>query len=77
MEFFIEIIFARIIVRFFGYYTLWIFFKFTRNYKSIELLDKSISENVGTNLLVGIVGLTSFSAFFFLLIYFLDFIDLI
>jgi hypothetical protein len=46
VELFIEIIFRRIIVEFFGYYTLLGFYKLTRNSKGLARLNEPSAHEV-------------------------------
>jgi len=71
-EFFVELIFPRIIVSIFGYYTLLAFYKLTSNQKGTEWLNKAAShegEEFGKGCLISIAGLISFSSLFILIGY--------
>lgn len=68
-EIFIEFFFRRLIAGFFGYYTLYLFYKVVRNKKGIKWLEerKRDGEEFGKGVLIGIVGVVSFSALFILI----------
>ena len=77
MDIFIEIIVQRIIVRFFGYYTLLLFFKIFRNEKGLQWLNDSLEnegEEFGRGCMIGIVGLISFFIVIMTIAYFYDMI---
>lgn len=77
MDIFIEIIVQRIIVRFFGYYTLLLFFKIFRNKKGLQWLNDSLEnegEEFGRGCMIGIVGLISFFIVIMTIAYFYDMI---
>lgn len=68
-EFFIEFMFRRIIVGFFGYYALRAFYRLTSNENRLKWLDKESKhegEEFGKGCLISIVGLISFTLFFIL-----------
>ena len=46
VEFFVEIIFRRLIVEFFGYYTLLGFYKITKNQKGVTWLNEAAAHEV-------------------------------
>lgn len=63
-EIFIELIFRKIIIGIFGYYTLSFFYKITKNKAALEWLDSTSTlegEEFGKGCLITIVGLISFS----------------
>ncbi len=71
-EIFVEIIFRRIIVRFFGYYTLlciYSLFGFKKNLKLLkgERRAAHCGEEFSNELIVRIVGIISFCLFFLLI----------
>jgi hypothetical protein len=71
-EFFMELIFRRIIVNVFGYYTLFAFYKLTKNKKGLKWLDEASEhdgEEFGKGCMINIVGLISFSALIVLIVY--------
>lgn len=71
-EFFIELIFRRIIVGVFGYYTLLVFYKLTKNRKGADWLNEAAAhegEEFGKGCLISIVGLISFTLLFILIGY--------
>lgn len=71
-EFLIELIFTRIIVRFFGYYTLIAFYKLTNNKDELKWLNeasKHEGEAFGKGCLISIVGLISLTSLFILIGY--------
>jgi hypothetical protein len=71
-EFFIELIFRRIIVGVFGYYTLFAFYKLTNNKKGLKWLDEASEhegEEFGKGCMISVVGLMSFSALIILIVY--------
>jgi hypothetical protein len=71
-EFFIELIFRRIIVGVFGYYTLFAFYKMTNNKEGLKWLDgpsKHEGDEFGKGCMIRIVGLISFSALITLIVY--------
>jgi hypothetical protein len=71
-EFFIELIFRRIIVGVFGFYTLLAFCKLTNNQKGVEWLNGAAAhegEEFGKGCLISIVGLISFTSLFMLIGY--------
>ena len=71
-EFFIELIFRRIIVGVFGYYTLSVFYKLTNNEEKLKWLNEMTSnegEEFGKGCIISIVGLISFSAIISLIVY--------
>ncbi|GJM33748.1 MAG: hypothetical protein DHS20C18_27490 [Saprospiraceae bacterium] len=69
-EFFVEIFFRRLIVGFFGYYTLFFIYKLFRHKRGLEWLEainNSEGEEFGKGCLVAIIGLISFSSLFILI----------
>lgn len=71
-EFFIELIFRRIIVGFFGYYSLLAFYKLTNSPTGLKWLDEASEhegEEFGKGCLISIVGLISFASLFILVGY--------
>lgn len=71
-ELFIELIFRRIIVGVFGYYTLLAFYKLLNNQRKIAWLKEMTSnegEEFGKGCLISIVGLVSFSALVAVIVY--------
>jgi len=71
-EFFIELIFRRIIVGVFGFYTLLAFYKLTNNQKGSDWLNEATAhkgEEFGKGCLISIVGLISFTSLFMLIGY--------
>lgn len=69
---FTDLIFRRIIVGIFGYYTLWAFYKITRNEEALKLLDAPATDGVkefDRGCLINIVGLIAFCAFITLIVY--------
>lgn len=69
-EIFIEILFRRMLVRFFGYYTLLFIYKLFNNKKGVEWLStisKNEGEEFGKDLFVALVGLASFILVFILI----------
>jgi hypothetical protein len=70
IEFLFELIFRRIIVGFFGYYTLLLVYKILGLKEEITKLQfrtKSRGEEFGKGCLIGIVGLISFTLTFILI----------
>lgn len=77
MEIIIEFIIQRLIVGFFGYYTLLLFFKIFKNNKGIKWLDESLDnegEEFGRGCMIGIIGLISFFVVIMAVAYFYDII---
>lgn len=75
-EFFLEIIFRRIIVGFFGYYTLYACYKIINDKKSQNWLEEAAQnegEEFGKGCLISVVGLVSFTTFFVALGYTIDY----
>jgi hypothetical protein len=71
-EFLVEIIFRRIIVEFFGYYTIFGFYKITKNQKGVTWLTKAAAhegEEFGKGCIISIVGLLSFSVLITIIVY--------
>jgi hypothetical protein len=71
-EIFIELLFRRIIVRFFGYYTLFFFYKLTNQENALKWLNEASrdeSEEFGKGCLISVIGLISFSLLIFILAY--------
>lgn len=71
-EFVIELIFRRIIVGVFGYYTLFTFYKLTNNQERIIWLNEMTSHEgaeFGKGCMISIVGLISFSSIIALIVY--------
>ncbi|HFC00929.1 MAG TPA: hypothetical protein ENJ53_09015 [Phaeodactylibacter sp.] len=71
-EFFIELIFRRIIVGVFGYYTLLAFYKVTNNREGLKWLEEPAAhegEEFGKGCLISMVGLISFSGVIILIAY--------
>ena len=77
MEIIIEFIIQRLIVGFFGYYTLLLFFKIFNNNKGVKWLDESLDnegEEFGRGCMIGIIGLISFFVVIMAVAYFYDII---
>jgi len=75
MEIIIEFIIQRLIVGFFGYYTLLLFFKIFNNNKGVKWLDESLDnegEEFGRGCMIGIVGLLSFTSFVMILLHLIN-----
>jgi len=71
-EFFIELIFRRLIVGVFGYYTLLAFYKLTNNRQKLQWLNQMAShegEEFGKGCMISVVGLISFSALITLIVF--------
>lgn len=71
-EFFIELVFRRIIVGVFGYYTLFAFYELTNNKKGLKWLDEASEhegEEFGKGCLISLVGFISFSALITLIVF--------
>lgn len=69
-EIFIELLFRRIVVRFFGYYTLFFFYKLTSQKNALKWLNEASrdeGEEFGKGCLISVFGLISFSLFIFML----------
>lgn len=76
MEVLIEIIFGRIIVGIFGYYTLFVIFKVVRYKDGLSWLDeesKHEGDSFGKGCFVSIVGLISFFLIFLGIGYVVDY----
>ena len=72
MEVLLEIIFGRIIVGFFGYYTLLIIYKLFGYQKGLEWLknsSKDEGDELGKGCFVSIVGFISFGILISLIVY--------
>ena len=70
-ELFIELLFRRIIIGVFGYYSLLMFYKVTENDRRLEWLNNMVScrgEEFGKGVLISIVGLIVFSTLFFFIV---------
>jgi len=77
-EFFLEIIVGRLIIGFFGYYTLYIIYKLFGNRQGIEWLQETVKSEeteIEKGCLVGITGFISFGIFLYLIIIIADFIS--
>ncbi len=71
-EFFIEILFRRLIVRFFGYYTLFFLYKLFRNKEGLEWLEsaaKHEGEEFGKGCLISLAGFVSFAIIISLIVW--------
>jgi hypothetical protein len=72
LEILVGLFLERLIIGLFGYYTLWAFFKVTRNPKGIKWLDevsKDPSADMAKGCFVTFVGLVSAGVVFFLFAY--------
>jgi len=66
MDIIVELLWRRVIVNFFGFYTLYIIFKIGRNKKGSEWLIKNStdeSQELAKGCLINIAGLASFLLF--------------
>lgn len=73
-EFFIELVFRRVIVGILGYYTLYTLYKLTNNKKGMKWLIEASEhegEEFGKGCMIGVVGLVSLSTLTLLIVYFL------
>ena len=71
-EFFIEIIFRRILVGFIGYYTLFFAFKLLNHKKGLTWLYQASAhegEEFGKGCIISVVGLISFALIVSLIVY--------
>jgi hypothetical protein len=71
-EFFVEIIFRRLIVGFFGYYTLYLLFNLFRHEKGLHWIQNPADndgDEFGKGCIIGLVGLIAFAAIFMLIGY--------
>lgn len=66
-----RIIFARVIVGFFGYYTLLFFYRLTNNQQGIDWLSKPSDEleDLTGSCLINIVGFVVFAVIVYLIIF--------
>lgn len=78
MDILIEIIFGRIIVGIFGYYSLFMFYSLTGNKQKLEWIKTTRKEDeakeVASNFVISIVGLIVFTMLFILICYVGDWI---
>lgn len=77
-EFFVEIFWERIVVNFFGYYTLFIIFKIFGNNKGVKWLNEisdDESEELSKGCIINIAGMVLFFLFVCLIAYFYCLID--
>jgi len=75
MEFIIEIIFQRIIIRFFGLYTRYFFFRLIGKKKNIVYLsgdNNKFQEGLSQDFFNALVGIIVFSSLVVLIVNFLD-----
>lgn len=77
-EFFVEIFWERIVVNFFGYYTLFIIFKIFGNNTGVKWLNEisdDESEELSKGCIINIAGMVLFFLFVCLIAYFYCLID--
>lgn len=71
-EMFIELVYRKIIVGIFGYYTLLAFYKITKNEEALNQLNAPAAhagEEFSRGCLINIVGIITFCAFITLIVY--------
>ncbi len=71
LNFIVEIVFRRVIIGVFGYYTLWFIYKLFNYKKGLNWLQNPGhgGDELTLGCLISLVGLVSFAAFFSLIFY--------